>query len=246
MSDPDKTDAQADKGTEQTKSVQDQVNDIVTGITTDDKGKLVMPEGDFDETLEYAAKTEHRRRGTEGAYAHEKTLRKTAESVAQGLEDQIGKQAQFKPSAKQQEELEELLETDPEAWRVKLNEYETEAQLNAREGLSKIKEDAISTVLIKERTEQLNAFNTLHPDANLTPELIAQSVPKMHLDKLENGKMTYAEFLGVANTYVTSGAAVDTDNPDKPIDLSDAPGSSEPGEEDINKQGDIDYDKTIY
>lgn len=181
-----------------------EVNDVVSQMTQDNNGNWVIPEGvEASEEVRFAANLEKRRRDTQSALAKkDATLRQvTAErdQFAQGWESDFAKSL----DPERQAELEELKATDPDAWRAKLNEYEQQ-QLQAFSS----KREEISTAAKKETEQQVrerefSEWQQEHPDLELTDDILANDVPPRIARELEQGKVSFRQFLDNCATYLT-------------------------------------------
>lgn len=119
----------------------------------------------------------------------------------------------------QETELEELKFSDPDAWRSKINSYETEAE-------KKISEDVSAKAELNQRNDKLNTFLSSHQD--ISAEMIEYDVPRrIHL-KLENGDVSFDDFLQEAADYLKHPKTIGDGNkpPENDPDLSKLGGGS--------------------
>lgn len=210
MSKPDSnTEAQSGKKTEPT--FEQTVNETVAGMMKGDNGKWQFAEGsELSDQVKFAAKTERRRRDQEGAYT------KQMEEVAalKAMNEQLTAKVKTKPSAsisdEQAQELDNLKFEDPDAWRAKLNEYETQASKQLQEELVKMEQESSKQAEIERRKIVLAQFNAQNPQLNLTDEVIIDNVPPRIIKQLETGEIAFDDFLAKAKTYITTPKVLDS------------------------------------
>lgn len=210
MSKPDSnTEAQSGKKTEPT--FEQTVNETVAGMMKGDNGKWQFAEGsELSDQVKFAAKTERRRRDQEGAYT------KQMEEVAalKAMNEQLTAKVKTKPSAsisdEQAQELDNLKFEDPDAWRAKLNEYETQASRQLQEELVKMEQESSKQAEVERRKIVLAQFNAQNPQLNLTDEVIIDNVPPRIIKQLETGEIAFDDFLAKAKTYITTPKVLDS------------------------------------
>ena len=184
-------------------------------------------EDGVDPVLLFAAKTEKRRRDTQASYTRsQQELKKTqllSQKMAETLETEL---VQVLPAA-QIAELEELKHQDPDAWRQKLTALENSRRDEVRATLQTIEQEAGSKSELEQRVEQLQAFQQAYPDISLTDEVIENDIPPRITKKLEQGKISFPDFLEECRAYLTKGKVVDKgEEPPVIPDISKNPGSS--------------------
>lgn len=210
MSKPDSnTEAQSGKKTEPT--FEQTVNETVAGMMKGDNGKWQFAEGsELSDQVKFAAKTERRRRDQEGAYT------KQMEEVAalKAMNEQLTAKVKTTPSAsisdEQAQELDNLKFEDPDAWRAKLNEYDTQASRQLQEELVKMEQESSKQAEIERRKIVLAQFNAQNPQLNLTDEVIIDNVPPRIIKQLETGEIAFDDFLAKAKTYITTPKVLDS------------------------------------
>lgn len=210
MSKPDSnTEAQSGNKTEPT--FEQTVNETVAGMMKGDNGKWQFAEGsELSDQVKFAAKTERRRRDQEGAYT------KQMEEVAtlKAMNEQLTAKVKTKPSAsisdEQAQELDNLKFEDPDAWRAKLNEYETQASRQLQEELVKMEQESSKQAEVERRKIVLAQFNAQNPQLNLTDEVIIDNVPPRIIKQLETGEIAFDDFLAKAKTYITTPKVLDS------------------------------------
>lgn len=111
-----------------------------------------------------------------------------------------------------QDELEDLKFSDPDAWRSRINQLESEAN---KEFNSKITEARLATTQqleLAERANILTKFQSEHPDIAFTDELLNLDIPRRIVKKLEDKKVTYEEFLNEVVSFVRAPKVISDTN----------------------------------
>ena len=101
-----------------------------------------------------------------------------------------------------QSELEDLKYSDPDAWRAKVNELEHKASAEFNSKIAEAKQLSTQQLELQRRANVLAHFQTEHPDVEFTDELLHLDIPQRIVKELENGKVTYEEFLNNVYNYV--------------------------------------------
>ena len=120
------------------------------------------------------------------------------------------------------EELEDLKYSNPEEWRRKMNQIETESHSKISSAVAdKVKEYSE----LEQRQATLEAFKESHPGFELTDD----DVPPRIAKKLASGSIRFDEFLNEVYEYITTPRIVGTPNKtlDQP-DLGKAGGGATP------------------
>lgn len=241
MSNPDQAAAQASQATE---SFDTKVNSVVKQMTQDASGNWQMPEGEFDEAVRYAANAERRRRDTESALGKTKQQLKAESAARKELEKRVA--AKVDIPADVQAELDELKHEDPEAWRVRMNKLEAEAQATLSTELSSVQTEASQQAELERRAEVLAIFRKEHPDVQLTDEVLDNEIPPRIQKKLANGQASFEEFLSEAYTYLKKGRAIYSPEVKDEPSLSKVGGSANPAAEAIAKDSQLSYKDEVY
>jgi len=105
-----------------------------------------------------------------------------------------------------QEELDTLLDTDPDAWRSRMNSLEADARKDLDSRIEKAQATALEKTELALRERVLDAFVT-NPDTVLTTASLDE-IPVRIQNKLEKGEITFEEFLGEADTYLKTGKVI--------------------------------------
>ena len=228
----------------------EKVNELVGKMVQDDDGKWALPEEaakDVDEPTLYAVTSERRYRDTQGAYTKAQQGLKKEQAVSAGLQERL-LTSEVILTKEQKFELNDLRKTDPEAWRTKLNEYETANKANLSTELEEIRTKSSTKGELEIRQDQMAAFSK-DTGIELTDEVVANDLPPRFLKELEDGKVTFEEFLTKAGNFLKAEKVVqgsDDDIDDDTKDLSKVAGGQEPSEQ--AQRGDFvqTYEETIF
>lgn len=212
-----------------TADYEQQVVTAVNEMEFDDTGKWVPPE-DMSPEMRYAVNSERRRRDTQSA--HEKVSQKlsASEVKTKALMERLESAITPNLSVEEAEELQDLKETNPDAWRAKLNELDAEAYEAHQEELDEIDQDASQTAEETRRTIVLNKFLSDNPELTLNDNVFENDLPQGLTGKLIEGEITFEDFLDKAKEFLQKGAKIagsDTKTEKEP-DLSASSGSSQP------------------
>lgn len=223
------------------------VKKAIKGAKTDDKGKTAYPEG-TDDTIIYIANIEQRRRDTQTSYDKEKQRANKLDVENGKLADTWEAEVAKSLTPQQRDELEELKNTDAEAWREKLNTYEKQNKEGVKAKREQIKVDAGKETELERRGRLLEEHNEANPEFALTDDVIDNDLPPRITKKLADGEITFDDFLDQANTYLGKGKVLgggDDAASDDP-DLSDAGGTNTPGDDAVNKDAETSYKDEVY
>lgn len=116
-------------------------------------------------------------------------------------------QPQIDPAVR--EELEDLKYSDPEAWRTKVNNIEAEAKASYQAKLDEATTVANQEFELERRAQVLADFSSSR-NFELTDEIIQNDIPPKFTKKLEQGDITFEEFLEESYSYLTKRTV---DNP---------------------------------
>lgn len=225
--------------TQNTDSFESKVNNLVSTVERVD-GKLVFPE-DADEALVYAARTEIRRRDTQSALQQERTEKQRL--AAENAELVSGWEADVTDTltAEEQSSLEELKHQDPDAWHKKLLELRDGKKAKFQEKRTEIANKAEAVSAQASRAEILNAFESQYPGV-LTDDVLQNDIPPRYVKQLENGEVTYKQFLQNCVDYVQKDKVLDKgETAPKVTDLSAEAGGGAPSEAARDAQDSDDY-----
>ena len=187
----------------------DQVDAAVKTMVKDNKGILRLPEGsELSEGVTYAANLESRRRQTQSQYVKSRQELSELGHVSKALKTKLVKKAGIKLTADQQAELTELKGSDPDAWHEKLNGYQAEATAGIETEFNEVGVQAREDSEVDRRQVILDEYMASNPAFELTDDILANDVPKRITSELESGKITFEDFLGKVDTYLTSNKVV--------------------------------------
>lgn len=197
MSNPDMSEAQ-DSAPEQ--SFEDQVNDWAKRLT---KGES-LPD-DATEPLRVAAMAEKRRRDTFKSYTTAQQELKALQAKAKLLEEQVLANTPATLDAQSRAELDELKYSDPEKWRKRINQLESEVKTKT---LKDLDQKATQVSELESRKAQLAEFMEENPGFELSDEIIANDIPPRYIKRLDTGELSFGEFLKEVHHYLSSGKVV--------------------------------------
>lgn len=228
-------------------SFADKVNAVVNDMKQDESGKWTMPEGDHDEAIVFAANAERRRRDTQSAYTkaqqENSTLKAERDLLAKDFEDNyVG----TLPTSTQVE-LEELKATDPDAWHQKMIDIKASRQTEFQARRDEIATKAQGESEAAYRQRALQEFSEANPSLQLTNDVIKNDIPPRITRELEEGKVTFGEFLANVQNYLTKGKVIkQEDQPNAGVDLGSVPGSDHPDPQAQQKESISQYKDEIY
>ena len=143
---------------------------------------------------------EIRRRDTVSSFTKSQQSLKTLEAQKAFLEGSIKKS--LKLSDEQVEELDNLKLTDPDAWRTKLNQLESEVTTSTQkmidEEMNRIAGLTAEEFEVERRNKLIDKFVQANPSLDLRDPKVIEQIPPIYLNQLENGLCSFDEFL--ANT----------------------------------------------
>ena len=222
------------------------VNDAVKNSSKDEKGNLVMPEN-VDDNVAYAARLEIRRRNTQSAYTKSQQRVKSLENENNQLYTSWEADAVSKLSNDEQARLEELKVQDPEAWRSEISKLEEDKRQKFKEKRTTISKKAEEESLLSQRELVLKQFLEDNPGLELTDEIIENDVPPRITKKLEEGKISFEDFLNESVNYLSKNKTIDKgEKPNEEPNFNKARGSSTPAKEAVLKQDSNDYKTEIF
>lgn len=227
------------------------VNELVGKMVQADDGKFSLPDDvaeGLDEPTLFAVTSERRYRDTQSAYTKANQSAKRHEAAANALEAHIMDNTEAPLTDDQKTELSGLKTSDPEAWRSKLNEYETAGKSTIATNLKKIRADSADKGEVEIRKDQMAAFVESTGIA-LTDELIADELPPRFMRDLQSGKTTFDEFLVGAGEFLTANKVIqgaDESTEDDTKSLGRVAGGQEPTENAQLHQEEQTYEKTMF
>lgn len=211
-------------------TVTKQVSEVVKQITVDEEGNYNFPDNvELSDELKFAATAEKRRRDTQNSYTKGQQTLKELEAANNALLSIVNGNITF--TEDQKVELENLKYKDPEAWRLKLNQFETEAREAQAAKLTALTSEAKSKAggefELSRREQVLEEFNELH-NVKITDELIQNEIPPRITRKLEQGKVTFEQYLDEVLEYATTAKVIDNQTVSSQPNLNIVSGSKAP------------------
>lgn len=225
--------------------------DGLVGKMVETDGKWELPEDvgkDLDEPTLYAVNAERRVRDNQRAVSRAQQSAKQHEAAANALEAHILDNTETPLTDDQRTELNTLKTENPEAWRAKLNEYETQGKGAVADNLKKIREDSAAKGELEIRKEQMSAWAESTGIA-LNDDIIANDLPPRYLKDLENGAVSFEEFLANAGEFLTANKIIqgsDEDADDDTKNLGDVAGGKEPSDRAQDMDDAQSYEKTMF
>lgn len=204
-----------------------QVTEVINSAKQED-GSWKLPD-DLDPAVKYAATAELRRRDTQSALSKTKAdlelSQKRISSISEAWEADVSKSL----NERQRAELEELKNSDPEAWRNKLNDYEQQNKESARKRREEVDNKAKQETELERRTRLLEEHNAANPELALTDDVIENDIPPRFVKQLEKGEIDFEEFVNKCATFLGKGKKIASGDeaPNEP-DLSKVGGSDSP------------------
>jgi len=230
-----------------TETFAQQVNNTVNQLTQDDKGTWVLPKDlEVDESVKFAATLEKRRRDTESALSKTRNQLKTEEALREALEKRGAATVKATVPPEEAEALELLKFEDPEAWRVRMNTLEQQATAEYQEELNSMTSEASQKAELARRAQVLEQFNMEHSDAPITDEALINDIPPRISKKLEDGKVTFDEFLQEAYKFLVTPKTIKSQKAEKQPNLGGIGGGDRPTDEALALQDVDDYQHTVF
>lgn len=232
----------------ETQTFEQKVTSIVSNLTSDEAGNLVIPEDlNLDEATKFAVVTEKRRRDTQSAYSKAQQRLRVLEAENNTAWETLEAEMSVDLSLEDKTELEELKNVDLDKWRKRLNELES-----SKKQTVSAKRAAVSAKLSLEdelavRVEVLKEYNEANPDYQLTDEVIENEIPAKFSKQLEKGEITFTDFITKCSSYLKKGKVLASTQEDpSEVDLSNTPGSSKIPVSALAKSSATDYLTETY
>lgn len=184
------------------------VNSILDEAKTGEDGKLVLPE-DLDEATQFAVMAEKRRRDTQASFTKTQQENKVLRAQNEEVLTRWEQAAVSALSAAAQDDLEQLKHDDPDAWRAKLTELEAEARQKFNEERENVITSAKNKSEIEIRAEKLAAFQEANPGVEINDDVIENDIPPRFVKQLENGDISFDEFLQKCGSFLTGGKVLE-------------------------------------
>ena len=189
-------------------TLEEQVREVVKQMEVTEDGKVTFPKDvELSPEVKYAATLEHRRLSTQAAFTKGQQRLKALEAEKKLLEEKISSL-----STKDSKELDELKYEDPDEWYKQRRALESRTKEELQQQLSEVGTQAAREAELARRTQVLEDFNQSHPEFQLTDEVIAYDVPPRLTKQLEEGKVSFEDFLEQVYSYLSKPKKVGTNN----------------------------------
>lgn len=228
--------------------VQSLINTAVKEVTVDENGKYVYPK-DMDPMLKAAVAATKSYRDNQSGFTKSQQSNKELEAERDELRTRLANVTAGRLEITQEEkvELEGLKNTDPEAWRIRMNDIESNSKEAIQDELDsateEVRKKASGEYELKRRYTYLEEFNKGR-DTQITPELLDNEIPPRITKKLAEGTLSFEEYLDEVSEYLDKGKVVGKQKPTKTTDLNQSSGTSEASGTPSKEEADIDYSMT--
>jgi hypothetical protein len=216
------------------------VNAATQAMTQKEDGTWEVPDG-LSEEVAYAAKLEKRRRDTQSEYT------KTAQQNKE-LKELARKNVQLSLTVEQREELADLKESNPDAWRDKLGQYEQEAVAAVESDLKAVDEAGDVHAEETRRVELLRDCLANNPGLVLNDEVFENDLPPRITKALVDGKISFDTFLEQAVAFLKPATKIKgaDDKDEEEPNLSKVGGKSTAEPTAVDKDAEKSYVNEIY
>jgi len=187
---------------------------------------------------------EKRFKDTQGAYTKSQQALREAQAKLEALEKLTIPQVEVDEATRT--ELETLKYEDPDAWRAKVNQLESEAARKHQETLNEAGRLAAQQAELERRAQVLEDFNRSH-DIVITDEVIQYDVPPRITKRLESGDIGFEAYLEEVSQYLKTPKVVGDGNKilNQP-DLNKAGGDDKPSMGAVNKDIAANYKNIVF
>jgi len=232
-------------------SFEQKVNDAVKTLALNEETSVWEFPADTKDTLpeevKVAAMAVKRHRDTQGMLTKSQQSLKAKEAQIGVLTEEFQKVAtkDLGLSQDEQDALDDLMVTDPQAWRNSLNTFEERAKERFADTLSKTTDAANKASEKDQRRLALDSYNQEH-NTEITVEILENDLPARFAKKLNAGEITFDEYLAEGVKYLTTGKVVEDKKIPKQPNLGDVGGGSTPSKQAVN--GDVvkDYKALVF
>jgi hypothetical protein len=127
-----------------------------------------------------------------------------------------------------------------------MNQLENEAKIKHKQTLDNATQEALQVFESENRSQVLAAFNMSHK-LNLTQETLDLDVPRRIAVKLENGEISYEQYLVEAAEFLKTPKAIGTNTETmKQPNLSNVGGDNTPTDGAVNKDIAANYSNIVF
>lgn len=182
------------------RTVEQKLRQAVRETKRDENGKLVLPEG-LTETEQFGVREAYRRGDTESSRSKLESQLKASKKTVESLTTKA-LNAPPEDSAEEILRMNDLKITDPDKWRDLKNKkeaaHEQAIRTEVQESETKATQDSI-----KESNEKLlEAFNQIHPNAQITDEVFEKDLPPRLKERYKKGDITFNQLLDEGHVYL--------------------------------------------
>lgn len=216
-----------------TESFQEKVDLAVKGMSTNEEGVHVLPDG-LDDDVKVAANSEKRRRDTQASFTKSQLDLKVVKEENNKLRKLLKPELSLTPE--QKEELLDLKGTDPDKWKDKLDAYNEEAKTKLDHDLGEVEAQAE----ISRRALVLQDFMDSNEGFVINDRVLNEDIPAKMKQKLVDGVVTFEAFLLEAKEYLAKGEK------QKEPDLNSVGGGASPADRAVDEDIRTSYKKEVY
>jgi len=161
------------------------------------------PEQNADATPSQGSESvdfEKRFKDTQGAYTKSQQELKAAQAKIDILEKLAKPKVELDEATKT--ELDDLKYSNPDEWRARVNKLEIEAINKQQESLTLAQQEAMREAELASRAQLLDEYNRANPNLVITDDVIKYDIPPRITKKLEDGEVSFEEFLNETKNYL--------------------------------------------
>lgn len=152
-----------------------------------------------------------------------------------------------KLSSEEQDRLDSLKYSDPEAWREAMNSLESSREAKVNEFLNERKQvhsEKLQKAELDQAVEDLQAKYSDFKDV-ISENTLVDNIPYGLTAKYKKGEISVTDYLEKAYTFITAAGVINPQSSSVP-DLSAATGSSRPSRQAVDKDLLASYKDTIF
>ena len=220
------------------------INNAIKEVTVDDNGKYVYPD-DMDPMLKAAVAASKSFRDNQSGFTKSQQSLKEMEAENTALREQLASTPQslgLSPADKVA--LDNLMTTDPVAWRQKLNSLEQEATETRRTAIEATTTKSRAETELQRRIDYLDSINANRESA-ITPDVLDNDIPPRMTKKLADGEVTFEEYIEEVSSYLDKGRVVANTTAPTTANLNTANGSSV-AQAQTQQEGELSYANTTF
>ena len=180
----------------------------------------------LEEVQQQADMSEKRRKDTQAAYTKTQQRLKELEAKNDVLMQAVSPNINLTPD--QKDELDDLMSTNPQEWRRKMNELETNARNSIDTQLNEAATRASNESIKEYRQRVLDEYNESHPGFEITDSVVENDVPPRITKKLADGSISFEDYLNEVHTYLNKGKVVKSQTTMEQPDLGKVAGGNTP------------------